>query len=170
MKEKFTPEIEAEIAEKQLNFLSIEISDKYENVYLLGILVKLLGIEAATVHEEIRAVFGKKGEEIIAHNISVVDTIYATYELGTTSPWKLTSQGKHREFTYGNKIIALGAVDSELEYYSAYPMTPASSILGEVIATGKVPYLQAEDEIAVMNSALGAAFTGARAMVGTSGG
>ncbi len=170
LREKFTPEIEAVITEKKLNFLSIEISDKYENVYLLGILVKLLGIDAATVHEEIRTVFGKKGEEIIAHNISVVDTIYATYELGTTAPWKLTSQGRHREFTYGNKIIALGAVDSELEYYSAYPMTPASSVLGEVIATGKVPYLQAEDEIAVMNSALGAAFTGARAMVGTSGG
>ena len=49
-------------------------------------------------------------------------------------------------------------------------MTPASSVLGEVIATGKVPYLQAEDEVAVMNSALGASFTGARAMVGTSGG
>lgn len=100
----------------------------------------------------------------------MVDTIYSTYELGTTSPWKLTPQGAHREFTYGNKIIALGAVDSELEYYSAYPMTPASSVLTEVIATGKVPFLQAEDEIAVMNSALGAAFTGARAMVGTSGG
>lgn len=76
-----------------------------------------------------------------------------------TSPWTLGDQGKKREFTYGNKLIALGAVDSELEYYSAYPMTPASSVLTEVIATGKVPYLQAEDEIAVMNSALGAAFT-----------
>ena len=76
-----------------------------------------------------------------------------------TSPWILGDQGKKREFTYGNKLIALGAVDSELEYYSAYPMTPASSVLTEVIATGKVPYLQAEDEIAVMNSALGAAFT-----------
>lgn len=76
-----------------------------------------------------------------------------------TSPWILGDQGKKREFTYGNRLIALGAVDSELEYYSAYPMTPASSVLTEVIATGKVPYLQAEDEIAVMNSALGAAFT-----------
>lgn len=115
-------------------------------------------------------VFGKKGEEVVSHNIGVVDTIYASYELGVTSPWKMSSQGVHREFTYGNKIIALGAVDSELEYYSAYPMTPASSVLTEIIASGKVPYLQAEDEIAVMNSALGAAFTGARAMVGTSGG
>jgi 2-oxoglutarate ferredoxin oxidoreductase subunit alpha len=57
-----------------------------------------------------------------------------------------------------------------LEYYSAYPMTPASTILSEVIAAGTVPYLQAEDEISVSMSALGASFAGKRSMVGTSGG
>ena len=49
-------------------------------------------------------------------------------------------------------------------------MTPASTILSEVISSNRVKYLQAEDEIAVMNTALGASFTGARSMVGTSGG
>ncbi len=192
LREKFTPEIEATIAEKQIIFLSLEISDKYENIYLLGILVKLLGIEVNTVHDEIRAVFAKKWEDIVMRNIEIVDGIYSTYDIEGQIPhtsqwqehgllhisqwqekkssWNLTNQWKSREFTYGNKLIALGAVDSELEYYSAYPMTPASTILGEIIATGKVPYLQAEDEIAVMNSALGASFTGARAMVGTSWG
>jgi 2-oxoglutarate ferredoxin oxidoreductase subunit alpha len=38
-------------------------------------------------------------------------------------------------------------------------MTPASSILTEVINYKKIPYLQAEDEIAVANSTLGASFT-----------
>lgn len=61
-------------------------------------------------------------------------------------------------------------MDSELEFYSAYPMTPASTILSEIVNAKRIPYLQAEDEIAVMNAALGASFTGARAMVGTSGG
>lgn len=61
-------------------------------------------------------------------------------------------------------------MDSELEFYCAYPMTPASTILSEVVNAKRIPYLQAEDEIAVMNAALGASFTGARAMVGTSGG
>jgi 2-oxoglutarate ferredoxin oxidoreductase subunit alpha len=72
--------------------------------------------------------------------------------------------------TYGNKALAYGAIASELEYFSAYPMTPASSVLTEIVNSKKVTYLQAEDEIAVMNSALGASFTGARAMVATSGG
>ncbi len=49
-------------------------------------------------------------------------------------------------------------------------MTPASTILSEIIDSHRVRYLQAEDEIAVMNAALGAAYTGARSMVGTSGG
>lgn len=42
-------------------------------------------------------------------------------------------KGAKNIFTYGNKMIAYGAIDSGLEYYSAYPMTPASSILTEVI-------------------------------------
>lgn len=104
-------------------------------------------------------------------NVDIVKGILDTFVLPDESPWRLTKiEGPKRDFTYGNKLIALGAIDSGLEYYSAYPMTPASTVLTEIIASGRVTYLQAEDEIAVINSALGAAFTGARAMVGTSGG
>lgn len=49
-------------------------------------------------------------------------------------------------------------------------MTPASTVLTEIVNSKRVVYLQAEDEIAVMNVALGASFTGARSMVATSGG
>ncbi len=49
-------------------------------------------------------------------------------------------------------------------------MTPASTVLSEIVNSKKVTYLQAEDEIAVMNTALGASFTGKRSMVATSGG
>lgn len=38
-------------------------------------------------------------------------------------------------------------------------MTPASTVLSEIINSKRVNFLQAEDEIAVMNSALGASFT-----------
>lgn len=75
-----------------------------------------------------------------------------------------------KSLTYGNKALVYGAIESELDFFSAYPMTPASTILSEVISSNRVKYLQAEDEIAVMNAALGASFTGARSMVGTSGG
>lgn len=54
-------------------------------------------------------------------------------------------------------------------FFSAYPMTPASTILTEIINSKKVNYIQNEDEIAVINSALWASFTWARSMTATSG-
>jgi pyruvate/2-oxoacid:ferredoxin oxidoreductase alpha subunit len=33
-----------------------------------------------------------------------------------------------KNITYGNKALAYGAIASELEYFSAYPMTPASTV------------------------------------------
>ncbi|HWQ78314.1 MAG TPA: 2-oxoacid:acceptor oxidoreductase subunit alpha [Anaerovoracaceae bacterium] len=73
----------------------------------------------------------------------------------------------------GNKALALGALTAGLQFYSAYPMSPSTSIM-EYLAlkaeeTGIVVE-QAEDEIAAVNMAVGASFTGARAMTGTSGG
>ena len=51
-------------------------------------------------------------------------------------------------------MLAMGALDTGLGYYAAYPMTPASSVLTEMVKANRCTVLQAEDEIAVMNSAL----------------
>lgn len=83
---------------------------------------------------------------------------------------KISENFSEKSLSYGNKAIAYGAIASDLEFYSAYPMTPASTILTEIVNSKKVKFLQAEDEIAVINAGLGASFTGARSMVGTSGG
>lgn len=71
---------------------------------------------------------------------------------------------------YGNELIAKGAIASGLNFYAAYPMTPASSIIDEVVKDAKVSFFQGEDEIAVSMAMLGAKFAGKRAMCGTSGG
>ena len=71
---------------------------------------------------------------------------------------------------YGNELIAKGAIGSGLDFYAAYPMTPASSIIDEVVKDPKVSFFQGEDEIAVSMAMLGAKFAGKRAMCGTSGG
>jgi 2-oxoglutarate ferredoxin oxidoreductase subunit alpha len=67
----------------------------------------------------------------------------------------------------------MGAAAAGLKFYSAYPMTPASSLLHWLVAhSDKVGVLvkQAEDELAVVNMAIGAGLAGVRAMCGTSGG
>jgi 2-oxoglutarate ferredoxin oxidoreductase subunit alpha len=73
----------------------------------------------------------------------------------------------------GNEAVSLGAIAAGCQFYSAYPMSPATRVLqflaGHASEFGIVVE-QAEDEIAAMNMAIGAAFMGARSMVGTSGG
>ncbi|NIN01507.1 MAG: 2-oxoacid:acceptor oxidoreductase subunit alpha, partial [candidate division Zixibacteria bacterium] len=69
--------------------------------------------------------------------------------------------------------IALGAAAGGLDLYFAYPMTPSSAILHYLAAHSEelgVTAVHPENEIAVINMAIGAVFAGARAMVGSSGG
>ena len=73
----------------------------------------------------------------------------------------------------GNEALALGAVAGGCKFAAGYPMTPGSSILLGLSVDGPplgLVFEQAEDEIAALNMAIGAAYAGARAMVATSGG
>lgn len=73
----------------------------------------------------------------------------------------------------GNEAIALGALAAGCRFYSAYPMTPSTSIMNYLASKmfdAEIVVEQAEDEIAAINMAIGASFAGARAMTGTSGG
>lgn len=173
--QKWIEKVEAAYPALRTDYVVISplIEDKYENTYLLGILTWYLGLDTTIFEPSITRAFAKKGDEVVAKNIAILKE-YAEQgkSANTTSHMREYIQiGKTpKTVTYGNKALAYGAIASELQYFSAYPMTPASTVLSEIVNSKKVTYLQAEDEIAVMNSALGASFTGARAMVATSGG
>ncbi|MBL4902461.1 2-oxoacid:acceptor oxidoreductase subunit alpha [Desulfocapsa sp. AH-315-G09] len=88
-------------------------------------------------------------------------------------PIELTEQNKKRLLMNGNQAIGMGALLSGCKFYSAYPMTPATSIMLYLISKAEkhgVIVEQAEDEISAINMALGASYAGVRAMTGTSGG
>ena len=70
---------------------------------------------------------------------------------------------------FGNGLIADWAAKAWLEFYSAYPMTPASSIINGVLKHPEITFQQWEDEIAVSMMMLGASYAWKRAMCGTSG-
>jgi len=85
------------------------------------------------------------------------------------------SAGTYRRIS-GNEATALGFLAaSELSgrplYYSSYPITPATDILHELskLRHFGVRTIQAEDEIAAMGMAIGAAYGGSLALTGTSG-
>ncbi len=72
----------------------------------------------------------------------------------------------------GNEAISLGAIAAGCKFMAAYPMTPTSSIMEYMAAKSKefdLVMVHAEDEIAAVNMAIGAAYAGVRAMTATSG-
>ena len=79
---------------------------------------------------------------------------------------KVIWEKKH--FMFWNELIAKWGIASWLEFYAAYPMTPASSIIDEIIKDDSVTFYQWEDEIAVSMAMLWAKFAWKRAMCWTS--
>jgi len=78
----------------------------------------------------------------------------------------------NRMLLTGNEAISLGAIAAGCKFMAAYPMTPASSIMEYMAAKSKdldLVMVHAEDEIAAINMAIGAAYAGVRAMTATSG-
>lgn len=78
-----------------------------------------------------------------------------------------------RTILTGNQAISLGLVQAGLGAYVAYPMTPSSSVLDFMARYAEdfgIKVVHPENEIAVMLMALGFAYAGVRAAVGTSGG
>ena len=92
----------------------------------------------------------------------------------TVKPAKI-SPGKYRNIT-GNTATAIGLVAAAQRaglrlFLGSYPITPASDVLHELASLKNfgVYTFQAEDEIAGVGSALGAAFGGALGVTTTSG-
>jgi 2-oxoglutarate ferredoxin oxidoreductase subunit alpha len=72
----------------------------------------------------------------------------------------------------GNEAVALGALAAGCNFFAGYPITPASEIMEfmsrELPVRGE-PFIQMEDEIAVMGACIGASLAGRKAMTATSG-
>ncbi len=86
--------------------------------------------------------------------------------------YKFNFTKTERVFITGNEAKAISSILSGLDLYIAYPMTPATPILHFISKHQRddLKIFQAENEIAVINAALGASYAGAKVAVGTSGG
>lgn len=77
-----------------------------------------------------------------------------------------------KEFINGAEAIARGAIVAGCDFFSGYPITPATPVLlhmvRELPKVGGVA-IQAEDEIAAIGFCIGAALSGSRVMTATSG-
>jgi 2-oxoglutarate ferredoxin oxidoreductase subunit alpha len=133
------------------------------NIAVASAYLKVVGTPKEAILEEIKDQFSHK------EAIEAVEKGYASKERDqeySTIKRKVT-------IISGTQAIAQGAINSKINLYIAYPMTPATGVLHELAGKQKehgFKVFQAENEIAVVNSGLGASFAGAKTMVGTSGG
>lgn len=146
-----------------------------QNTLACGVFVYLFQLSWDVFEKAVRDQFGKKKAEIADLNVKVARKGFE-FAQSKFQPLKdivLNGDGRPRMLMGANQAIALGAVAGGCTFYSAYPMTPASAImhwLAPRSARYGVVMKQCEDEIASINMAIGAGFSGARAMTGTSGG
>ena len=137
------------------------------NTAAIGALAGALNIEWSVLEKVIMDAV----EKDVDLNLKIAQHAYDRIENPSKSVPKLDQ--KSLPLVSGNEAIALGAVKAGLNMYIAYPMTPASAILHYLAAHENelgVVTVHPESEIGVALMALGAAYAGARTMVGTSGG
>jgi len=177
-KDEFTPETKATLIHVPFKEIltSLKGQQIMKNTIALGASLALLGTDLTILNELLTKQFGRKGVEIVKFNeqfaemgFSYVVEHYSNKIQPFLTPLKSTSQ----LVLTGNEAFSLGAVIADCRMYVAYPMTPASSVLTTLAAwqkTSKMIVRHAEDEISVINTALGSSFAGVRSAVGSSGG
>ena len=145
------------------------MKDLMFGVGAIGILSSALGFEKS----EMVKVIKKEYPRGIEDNIEFANLLFDRASPQIYGKFKINRGDKKRPILFGNQAIALGAIAGGLDVYYAYPMTPASSILHYLARKAeefRLAVIHPESEIAVMNMAVGSSFTGAKTMVGTSGG
>jgi 2-oxoglutarate ferredoxin oxidoreductase subunit alpha len=175
------PELVSEKIEIPFEELSKSIGGKiYANIIALGAIMRLLKVDNEILHSLLAENFRSKGQEIIENNIKAANIGYEKAEellkLNTfTKEFEIekTPEVMDDYIIDGTQAIGLGAIAGGCNFVCFYPMAPSTGI-GTFLAQHALEFDmivdQSEDELSVINKALGASYAGARAFVSTAGG
>ena len=160
--------------------LDAKSMDRCKNFFALGMCYWLYNRSMDTTLRWIEEKFKAKPALVQANRLAMqagysyceaTEAFQISYEI---PPAKLTP-GTYRNIS-GNSALAMGFVAASQKagiplFLGSYPITPASDILHELSAYKNfgVITFQAEDEIAAITSAIGAAYAGALGLTTTSG-
>src|SRR6201997_1958462 len=145
-----------------------------QNTLALGAGLSMMGIGFPALEEVLIEQFKKKGEAVASENVGIAR---AGYDYATTNfkafAWSLPMTEKRYAVLSGNIAMAMGGAAAGVKFYCAYPMSPSTGVLHWMAAHARkagIMVRQVEDEIGVVNMAIGAAHAGVRSMCATSGG
>jgi 2-oxoglutarate ferredoxin oxidoreductase subunit alpha len=159
---------------------TLEIARKYtsqsilQNAAGLGATAYLAGIPLDVAQKVLADSFGRKAGDVVTWNTGACADGYRFAEQqGASHPKALTRMGAPKLLMTGNQAIGLGAAAAGLKFLVQYPMTPATSIMHWLAAHSRalgIVVKQSEDELASINMAIGASYSGVRTMTASSGG
>ena len=135
----------------------------------LGAVCYLLDLPLTQMIEILGGVFKEK---YAAANIILAKMGYEHLESLDYRHWKKIESSKTgpKELVEGNAALARGLMAAGLDFYVGYPMTPSSSLLHYLAKQESVKTIQPENELAVINMALGIAYGGKRVAIGSATG
>ncbi|MET8804730.1 2-oxoacid:acceptor oxidoreductase subunit alpha [Streptomyces sp. NPDC004546] len=162
--------------------LSRKEAERSKNMFALGLLSWMYHRPTEGTEKFLKSKFAKK-PQIMAANIAAfragwnfgetTEDFAVSYEVAPAA--KAFPVGTYRNIS-GNLALAYGLISASQQadlplFLGSYPITPASDILHELSKHKNfgVRTFQAEDEIAGIGAALGAAFGGSLAVTTTSG-
>lgn len=160
-----------------------DFRDLVGNMVYVGVLAQMIGLDLDKIYTALHFHFKGKQKPIdMNFNTVKASAEWARANLEKKDPYVLEPMDKTEGLIMsdGNTAAAIGSIFGGVQFAAWYPITPASSLaeaLNDYLPLlrgredGKRTYaiLQAEDELAAIGMAIGAGWSGLRAMTSTSG-
>jgi 2-oxoglutarate ferredoxin oxidoreductase subunit alpha len=151
-------------------------ASRYISTILAGAVAAITGINEEDLDYSLKRRFVR--EDLYRHNRAMANIVIEAVKGQFGSELKLDKPSVKVSgvlVASGNDVIAMAKTVAGVRFQAYYPITPAadeSFTLEEYEALGgegSIVVFQTEDELAAINAAIGAALTGARSSVATSG-
>ena len=161
------------IRELEMQALADTVTNGRPNMVALGYAGRLAGIPESALLQATEKKLGRKGRDTVDASNACVRLGYGRAASGNVAdaaaPADVTNS---RWLITGNHAAGLGALRGGVRFAAAYPITPATEILEWLAprlndAGGTL--VQAEDELASINMAIGASYGGIPSLTATSG-
>ncbi len=154
--------------------------DKGKNIFVLGLIARIFDLDVEKLAALIRERFGGKHEDVVRNALLAFDAGYAWPQNNLRDLFfrfeaidAAVARTGHPQITLdGNSAIAYGLIAAGVRHGAGYPITPWSSVM-EILRTELPKYggifVQCEDEIASISTALGFSYSGGVAITGSAG-
>ncbi len=163
----------AAVAQVSLKKMAKAIEDGRPNMLLLGFVAALIGLPDEAVSQAVEKALAKRPVAVPPSLAAVA----AGRDASTTSPpcrrlEPAPLRTDRRWLITGNEAAGYGAIKGGVRFVAAYPITPATELLewmSPALAEVGGTLVQAEDELASINMAIGGSYGGIPSLTATSG-